>query len=63
MPARKTNTLNETAASFKVKPVTGGSLAGAIEEARELADGAKTLDDLRKTVEGFNGCAFEKNCQ
>ena len=60
MPAKKTNILAEEAVNFKPKLVTSGSLAGAIEEARQLADEAKTLDDLRKSIEGFNGCGLKK---
>lgn len=43
----------------KPAPVSA-SLAATIAEARELADNAKTLDDLRRAVENFNGCNLKK---
>lgn len=62
MPRRSVNTLQEPAQSFVAKPtpISSKSLIGAIEESRQLADEAKTLADLRKAVEGFNGCALKK---
>ncbi|MES2983837.1 MAG: uracil-DNA glycosylase [Pseudomonadota bacterium] len=36
------------------------SIAGAIEEARALADGAADLATLEAAVRGFNGCSLKK---
>ncbi len=62
MPVRKANILNEPARSFAAKPSLASmqSLSGAIEEARQLADEAKNLQELRAAVEGFNGCGLKK---
>lgn len=61
---KKSFTMQEASNNFqaapKLSPATMQSLAGLIEESRQLSDNAKTLDELRKAVENFNGLAIKK---
>lgn len=53
--------MREETRDFSAPPMrVSQSLSAAIEEARNLADNAKTLDELRLAVENFNGCALKK---
>lgn len=41
-------------------PAASANVAGAIAEARTLADAANTLEELEAAVRGFTGCALKK---
>jgi len=45
------------------KPVLPPSLAGAVAEARKLADAAETLADLEKAVREFEGCSIKRTAK
>lgn len=47
-------------ASRAVSPQLAAAPAAAIAKARELADAAATLEQLREAVENFDGCALKK---
>ena len=60
--AKKSPSLREEAVEYRAtKPAAvTQSLSAAIAEARQLADEAKTLDELREAVCGFTGCGLKK---
>lgn len=62
-PAQKAKTYNQQPMANSLKDSANSaysSLADTIAESRKLADEAKTLEDLRKAVESFDGCALKK---
>ncbi len=50
-------------AALSPKPPAEGDAAEAVTEARRLAAAAKTLDELRAAIEGFEGCALKQGAR
>jgi len=59
-PASTSNRSSGRAAPTPVRPAEGGVSEDAVKKAVELAGQAKTLDDLRTALEGFDGCPLKK---
>lgn len=57
---KKQLTMSEEMGFSEPQSGSYASLTDVIAEARALADSAETLEDLRKVIEAFDGCAVKK---
>ena len=58
--AKRSASPSGTPGPTPVRPVDGGVSEDAVKKAVELAGQAKSLDDLRTALEGFDGCPLKK---
>lgn len=59
-PTATSNRSSTRAAPTPVRPAQGGVSEDAVKNAVELAGQAKTIDDLRAALDGFDGCPLKK---